>query len=308
MADLNDKTWRNMPAEEWLENGHKACQGCGATICMRHALKALGHGTTVVIPASCATVIEGEFPNSALRMPVLHTAFETGAAVASGARAAQRIKGNDRQTHVLVWAGDGGTFDIGIQSLSGAAERNEDIIYVCYDNEAYMNTGIQRSSATPKGSWTTTTPTDAPESGSKKDIIQILAAHGIPYAATASAGFPDDFYQKICKARDMRGTRFIHLLSPCPTGWRIPPSKTISVGKLAVQTRFFPLYEVENGRWKVHKRPAQARPVREYLEIQGRFRHLDDDAIKTIQQNVDERWRFLLGMEEITQERAGLPV
>jgi pyruvate/2-oxoacid:ferredoxin oxidoreductase beta subunit len=303
MADLNGKTWRNMPAEEWLECGHKACQGCGTTICMRHALKALGRGTHVVMPACCATVIEGEFPNSALRMPVFHTAFETAAAAASGVRAAQRIKGHDRQTRVLAWAGDGGTFDIGIQALSGAAERNEDIIYVCYDNEAYMNTGIQRSSATPAGAWTTTTPTDAPESGAKKDIVQILAFHGIPYAATASAGFPDDFYRKVCRARDMRGTRFIHLLSPCPTGWRFPPSRTVSVGKLAVQTRAFPLYEVEDGRWKVHRRPAKARPVREYLQVQGRFRHLDDAAVEAIQQSVHERWRFLLGMEEITQER-----
>ena len=308
MADVMEKTYRDMPAEEWLEAGHKACQGCGATICMRHALKALGHGTTVILPACCGTVIESEFPRSALRMPALHTAFETAAAAASGARAAQRIKGQDSQTRILAWAGDGGTFDIGIQALSGAAERNEDIIYVCYDNEGYMNTGIQRSSATPQGAWTTTTPTAAPESGTKKDIVQILAFHGIPYAATASVGFADDFYRKICKVRDVRGTRFIHLLSPCPTGWRISPSKTVSVGRLAVQTRFFPLYEVENGQWKVSKRPSKARPVREYLEMQGRFKHLDDEAIDTIQQGVDARWRFLLGMEQITQEHAGFPV
>ena len=297
-----------MPAEEWIETGHKACQGCGAIICMRHALKAPALGTTVVVPACCQTVIDGEFPGTAMRVPILHTAFETAAAAASGVRAAQRIKGLDQNSHVLAWAGDGGTFDIGIQALSGAAERNEDIIYVCYDNEAYMNTGIQRSSATPMGAWTTTTPVNAPESASKKDIIRIMASHGIPYAATASAGYPDDLYQKMCKARDISGTRFIHILTPCPAGWKTSPSKTISLGKLAVQTRVFPLYEVENDQWKVHKRPSTARPVREYLELQGRFKHLDDEAIDLIQHHVDTRWRRLLEMEELTADRAESPV
>ena len=306
MAELTN-TWRQMPAEEWVDRGHKACQGCGAVLCLRHALKALGHGTTLVVPACCATVIDGEFPGSAMQVPMLHTAFETAAAAASGVRAAQRIKGVGSSSRVLAWAGDGGTFDIGLQSLSGAAERNEDIIYVCYDNEAYMNTGIQRSSATPKGAWTTTTPVGAPEAAPKKDIMQIMASHGIPYAASASTGCPDDFYRKMCKARDISGTRFVHVLTPCPAGWKTSPSKTITLGKLAVQTRVFPLYEVENERWQVYKRPARAKPVREYLELQGRFKHLDDAGIDSIQRSVDARWRVLLQMEQMTAEEADRP-
>ncbi len=302
------KTWRNMPEVEWVESGHKACQGCGAAIGMRHALRALGRGTSVVISACCGTVIEGESPHSAVRMPVLHTALETAAAAASGVRAAQRAKGRSEETRVLAWAGDGGTFDIGLQALSGAAERNEDIIYVCYDNEAYMNTGIQHSSSTPQGAWTTTTPASAAEATPKKDILRIMADHSIPYAASASVGFPDDFYQKMCRAKEMRGTRFIHILAPCPSGWKTAPSKTVSLGKLAVQTRIFPLCEVERGRWKIHKRPARAKPVREYLELQGRFRHLDDAAVEAIQQSVDARWRFLLRMEKMAGEEEEIPV
>jgi pyruvate/2-oxoacid:ferredoxin oxidoreductase beta subunit len=299
------KTFKDLPVEELLDCGHKACQGCGAVVSMRFALKALGYGTNLIVPACCWTVLEGEYPWSVMRVPFLHTAFETAAAAGSGLRAAQRIRGIADETRVLSWAGDGGTFDIGLQSLSGAAERNEDIIYVCYDNEAYMNTGIQRSSATPKGAWTTTTPTRAPESGSKKDIVQIVAAHGIPYIATASAGYPDDFYNKMLKARDIRGTRFIHVLAPCPPGWKTAPSQTIILGKLVVQTRVFPLLEVEQGRWTLRKTPAKPKPVQEYLKLQGRFQHLSDEAIAEIQSHVDSRWRFLLGMEEMTKNATG---
>jgi len=271
----------------------------------RHAIRPEGVGARNVADRARVLLdsIGGEYPWSVMRVPLLHTAFETAAATASGVRAAQRMRGEDHSSHVLAWAGDGGTFDIGIQALSGAAERNEDIIYVCYDNEAYMNTGIQRSSATPMGAWTTTTPRKAPESGGKKDIVQIMVSHGIPYVATASIGYPEDFYNKMLKVRDIRGTRFVHVLAPCPAGWKSSPSHTVALGKLAVQTRIFPLLEVEGGQWTVQKRPAKPKPVEEYLKLQGRFRHLSDEAVASIQEHTDKRWHFLLKMEQLTNDR-----
>ena len=202
------------------------------------------------------------------------------------------VQGQDDIT-VLAWAGDGGTFDIGLQALSGAAERDEDFLYICYDNEAYMNTGIQRSSATPKGAWTTTTPDGYEEDRPKKDIVGILAAHRIPYVATASVAFPDDFVKKVEKAKRIRGTRFIHLLAPCPPGWKIASEASIEVARLAVHTKLFPLYEVEEGeRYRITVQPLGL-PVREYLKRQGRFRALTDEEIEGIQREVDRRWAEL---------------
>jgi pyruvate/2-oxoacid:ferredoxin oxidoreductase beta subunit len=257
---------------------------------MRYVLKALGEKTIVIIPACCWSVIAGPFPYSALKVPVLHAPFETAAVVASGVRAALDLQG-DRETTVLAWAGDGGTFDIGLQALSGAAERGDDILYVCYDNEAYMNTGIQRSSATPWGAWTTTTPDRKLEP--KKDIMAIMAAHRIPYAATASIAYPDDLVRKVQRAKEIRGMKFIHLLAPCPPGWKIPSELTIKLARLAVQTKSFPLYEVEDGeRYQITEVP-NGRPVRDYLELQGRFRHLTDDDIDDIQRRIDQCWEKL---------------
>src|SRR5512144_2240794 len=187
-----------IPLEENLGHGHLACAGCGAAISMRLTLKALGEKAVMVFPASCWSIIPGFWPYSSFRIPVVHAGFVTGGATASGVRAALDIRG-DHEAVVAVWAGDGGTFDIGLQALSGAAERNEDILYVCYDNEAYMNTGIQRSSATPWGAWTTTTPAGTPKSPPKKDMLAIMAAHGIPYGATASVAFPADLVAKMKK-------------------------------------------------------------------------------------------------------------
>jgi pyruvate/2-oxoacid:ferredoxin oxidoreductase beta subunit len=192
---------------------------------------------------------------------------------------------------VMAWAGDGGTFDIGIQALSGAAERNDDIIYVCYDNEAYMNTGNQRSSATPRGAWTTTTPGD--KSRPKKNIMEIMAAHGIPYAATACIAFPEDFMAKMRKAREIRGTRFFHLLATCPTGWRIPSSQSIRIARLAVHTKAFPLYEIEDGEYYTITVQPRNLPVGEYLKPQGRFANLTEEKIVEIQQQVDQNWAKL---------------
>jgi len=280
--------------EEFLYPGHLACQGCGSTIAIRYVLKALGKNTVVVIPACCWSIIAGLFPSSCLGVPLIHTAFETAAVAATGVRAALDIQGK-KGVNVLAWAGDGGTFDIGFQALSGAAERNEDILYCCYDNEAYMNTGIQRSSATPVGAWTTTTPKGGLEDRPKKDIVRIMAAHNIPYAATANVAFPDDLYRKAKKAASIKGMKFIHILSPCPTGWRIPSSESIEVARLATLSNLFPLYEVENGsKVMVNYLPPKKVPVTKYLESQGRFRLVSDEQKKQIQRNVDAYWRGLM--------------
>jgi len=281
-----------VPRRELLDSGHLACPGCGAPLAMRLVLKELGEKTIVVLPACCWSIIAGPYPQSSLRVPLYHTAFATGAAVASGVRAALDARG-DTDTTVMVWAGDGGTFDIGLQALSGAAERNESFIYVCYDNEAYMNTGIQRSSATPWGAWTTTTPVSEPQNTRKKDILAIMAAHRIPYAATASVSHPVDLLRKVRKAKALRGTRFLHILSPCPPGWKYSDELTVEMGRQAVQSRVFPLLEVEDGvDWRfTAEHPGE--PVEPYIRAQGRFRHLDDAAIARIQQDVDARWEYL---------------
>jgi pyruvate/2-oxoacid:ferredoxin oxidoreductase beta subunit len=281
-----------IPQEELMASGHVACPGCGGSLAMRLVLKGLGPKTMIALPACCWTIISGPFPQTALGVPLLHTAFETTAATASGIRAALDMQG-DTETTVLGWAGDGGTFDIGLQALSGAAERNEDILYVCYDNEAYMNTGIQRSSATPWGAWTTTTPTGTPKSHPKKDMIAILAAHRIPYAATATVAHPVDLIRKVQKAKATRGTRFLHVLAPCPPGWKVADEETIELARMAVNTRVFPLYEVENGqRWRfTAEHPGE--PVEPYIRRQGRFRHLTAEQIRHIQTDVDARWETL---------------
>jgi pyruvate/2-oxoacid:ferredoxin oxidoreductase beta subunit len=286
----NDKRF---PEEEYMTSGHLACSGCGATIAMRYALKALGENVIVVLPACCWTIIPGAFPHSALKVPLLHVAFETGASSASGVKAGLEMKG-DSTTTVLAWAGDGGTFDIGLQALSGAAERNDDFIYVCYDNEAYMNTGIQRSSATPSLTWTTTTPAQQTKDEAKKNIMEIMAAHRVPYAATASVAYPEDFFQKMKKAKATKGLKFIHILATCPTGWRLPTQLSIKAARLAVLTRIFPLYEIVNGeRYTLNLNP-EFLPVQEYLGLQGRFSHLTDKEKEGIQGNVERMWERLL--------------
>jgi pyruvate/2-oxoacid:ferredoxin oxidoreductase beta subunit len=292
-GDDKHMTPLNIASEEHMDPGHVACPGCGAAIAMRFALKALGKKTMVVIPACCWGVIAGPYPQTSLKVPILQTAFATAGATASGLRAALDIKG-DRETVVMAWAGDGGTFDIGIQALSGAAERNEDFIYVCYDNEAYMNTGVQRSSATPFGTQTTTTPGAGWKKNRKKNIIEILAAHRIPYAATASIAFPEDMIRKFKKAKQMKGgTRFLHVFASCPTGWRVPSEMSVKVARLAVQSNVFPLYEVENGIDYTLNIQGE-RPVTEYLTMQGRFKHLTGDDVQQIQRMVDEDWQRLM--------------
>ena len=286
---------------EHMCSGHVGCPGCGAALAMRFLLKALGEKTIMIIPACCWSIIAGPYPQSTLKIPVLHTAFETGGAVASGVRAAHDIKG-DTETTVVTWAGDGGTFDIGFQALSGAVERNENFLYVCYDNEAYMNTGVQRSSSTPYGAWTTTTPGQHWKRLRKKNIVEALVAHRIPYAATASIAFPEDLMRKAKKAKDMVGSRFLHIFSSCPTGWGMPSEMSVKIARMAVQTTIFPLYEVEDGlRYTINYTP-KGYLVNEYFRLQGRFKHLTEEDLDSIQEMVDEDWNLLLRKARVSLE------
>jgi pyruvate ferredoxin oxidoreductase beta subunit/2-oxoisovalerate ferredoxin oxidoreductase beta subunit len=260
---------------------------------MKLALKALGSKTMIVIPACCWGIIAGPYPQSSLGVPLLQTAFATAGATSSGLRAALNANG-DTETTVMAWAGDGGTFDIGLQSLSAAAERNEDFIYVCYDNEAYMNTGVQRSSATPFGTRTTTTPGAGWKRSRKKNIVDIMAAHRIPYAATASIAFPHDLMRKFNRAGALKGgTRFIHVFASCPTGWGIPSEFSVKIARMAVRCNSFPLFEIENGRhYTLNFRGSD--PVDDYLKLQGRFSHLSQKDVERVQRAVDEDWNILL--------------
>ena len=273
--------------------GHLGCPGCGAAIALKFALTVLGEKTIMVIPASCASIIIGPYPHTAVKIPVLHTAFATAGAAASGVRAALDLKG-DTETTVLSWAGDGGTFDIGFQSLSGAVERNEDCIFVCYDNEAYMNTGVQRSSSTPYGVRTTTTPGQNWKKTRKKNVMEAMAAHRVPYAATASIAFPEDLKAKFKKAKALKGgSRFIHIFASCATGWGAPSDMSVKIARRAVETNIFPLYEIEDGtRYTLNYRGD--RPVKDYLETQKRFDHLSKDDMSQIQEMVAQDWDRLL--------------
>ncbi|OGP53528.1 MAG: 2-ketoisovalerate ferredoxin oxidoreductase [Deltaproteobacteria bacterium RBG_13_52_11] len=277
---------------EILRSGSMACAGCGLALGMRMVLRAMGPRTVVVVVPSCVAVTSGPFPYAALGVPAFHSAFEIAAPTAAGISAALKALGK-KDIHVLAFAGDGGTFDIGLQSLSGAADRNEDFIYVCMDNEAYMNTGIQVSSATPRYTWTGTTPTG--NTRRKKQIMEIMAAHRMPYAATASIAFPEDLTAKIQKAKKLTGTRFIHMLSPCNTGWRIGEDMAVKVAMLSVETNVFPLYEIEDGLKFTINHVSRNLPVEKYLMLQGRYRHLKKEHIEAIQAETDRAWALLQG-------------
>jgi pyruvate ferredoxin oxidoreductase beta subunit/2-oxoisovalerate ferredoxin oxidoreductase beta subunit len=276
---------------EFMRPGHMACPGCGEASTIRLVLKVLGEKTIVVILPSCVGVISATFPNSTFAVPCFHSAFEIAAPTAAGIANALKLQGREDVT-ALAFAGDGGTFDIGLQSLSGAADRNDNFIYVCLDNEAYMNTGIQSSSSTPQNAWTMTTP--GGRKGRKKKFMQIIAAHRMPYAATASIGHPFDLMEKVRKAKEIKGTKFIHALTPCSTGWRMPEDLSVKAAQLAVETKLFPLYEVIDGsEYRITHQP-QGLPVSEYLKIQGRFRHFTKDDTDRLQREVDEDWERLL--------------
>ncbi|MBU1914112.1 MAG: pyruvate synthase subunit beta, partial [Candidatus Thermoplasmatota archaeon] len=258
--------------------------------------------SVAVTPACCMLIFSATYPLSALKIPYHHVAFENTAACATGMKRALKARGNDHTT-VMGIAGDGGTADIGFQALSGAAERNEDILYVMYDNEAYMNTGIQRSGSTPFGAWTTTTPVGKVKAGKsnfKKDMPQIMMAHNVPYVATASIGHIQDFITKFEKAKKIKGFRYIQVFTPCPTGWRHDTSKTIEICKLAVDTGMWTLYESENGKVTINRKPKMT-PVQEYLKLQGRFRHMTEADIKKLQDWVTKKWQ---ADEKYAQSRA----
>ena len=294
------KNFTEVADREIMHSGHVACPGCGAALAMRLALKTLGRDTIIIFPACCWAVIDGPFPYSACGVPVFQTAFETAAITAGAIRAGLDATGK-KGINVVAWAGDGGTMDIGFGQLSAGAERNDNIIYVCYDNEAYMNTGIQRSSATPWGAWTTTTPGRDFKKEPKKNLLEIMAAHRIPYAASTTVAYPDDLVKKFRKAMAIEGFRLIHIFSPCPTGHKSLEKDSILVARYAVESRVFPLYEVEYGtNYTLNKNPPK-RPVNEYLSLQGRFKHLNEEERDFIQQMVDEEWTRLMHQMKLSE-------
>jgi len=292
-----------LPEEEYFSYGHRACAGCGAALAVRLITKAAGRNSIIVEPTGCIEVVSTPYPETAWKLPWIHGAFENAASIASGVTSALKHLGKE-DVNVIVIAGDGATYDIGFGHLSGAFERGHNFTYICYDNEAYMNTGIQRSGATPYAASTTTTPSGKESIGKqewKKDLVHILAAHGSRYVATASIGYQIDAYKKIKRAIETKGPTFVNLLATCPTGWRTDISKSIEIAKLAVDTGVFPLYEIVDGRHIVNRPKSieELKPVEEYLRMQGRYRHLfrperNEEAINFIQQRVKENLRSLL--------------
>jgi pyruvate ferredoxin oxidoreductase beta subunit len=301
---------RLVTKEEYLAPGHRACIGCVEVLAVRQAMKALGPDTIVVSATGCMEIVSSQLPWTSWRVPWIHTLFENTAAVASGIESglkAMQRKGikPEKKVNVVATAGDGGTSDIGLQALSGALERGHNFTYICWDNEAYMNTGIQRSSSTPYGASTTTAPAGKKSIGQvtwKKNMPLIAAAHNIPYVATACPSYPFDLMDKVKKAADTDGPAYVHIFSVCPTGWRTSPEMGIEIGKLAVQTGVFPLYEVENGKYKLSMKVANRKPVQDYLKPQGRFRHLSEDDIKLIQERTDEEYEKLMKRIQESQE------
>jgi len=277
--------------EKVFLSGHFACPGCGEALAIRYILNPLGPDTIAVVPPSCISIISGPQPLSSMKIPVYQTTLEASAASASGIKRALRAQGNDHSNVVSI-AGDGGTYDIGLQSLSGAAERNEDIIYVCLDNEGYMNTGTQKSSSTPYLAYTTSTPSG--KTTAKKNVAEIMAAHRIPYMATATTGYPDDLARKLSKAKEIKGMRFIVVLTPCLGGWGLPDHAGPKISRLAVDTGVFPLYEVLDGTHYTLNYGSKGVPVEAYVKKQGRYKHLCQEHIDEIQKEVDKNWQRLL--------------
>ncbi len=297
---------RTLTQKEYMAPGHRACQGCAEALALRLVLKAIGRNVIMCAATGCMEIISSPLPFTSWRIPWFHVAFENTAAVASGVESALKVlmrKGKIPKKKIVTLAqgGDGGTADIGLQALSGALERGHDLVYVCTDNEAYMNTGIQRSSSTPFGASTTTSPVGKAQMGQvtwKKNMAAIAAAHNIPYVATACPSYPIDLIEKVKKAAAIEGPAYVHILSVCPTGWRSTPENSIKLGRLAVETGAFPLYEVERGRYKLSIDFPKLRPLKEYTRLQGRFRHLTDDRLTEIEKRIHEEYEQLKAKAE----------
>ncbi len=299
--NLNVYAVRTLTQKEYFSPGHRACQGCAEALALRLVCKALGRNIVIASATGCMEVVSTPIPFTAWRVPWFHVAFENAAAVASGIESGLKVlmrKGRipSKKIVTLALAGDGGTADIGLQALSGALERGHNFTYICTDNEAYMNTGIQRSSSTPFGAATTTSPAGKVKMGQitwKKNMPAIAAAHNIPYVATACPSYPIDLIQKVKKAASIEGPGYIQILSVCPTGWRSAPELSIKLGRLAVETGIFPLYEVENGKYHLSMDFPQLKPIKEYIKLQGRFRHLTDSMIEEIEKRVHKEYEEL---------------
>ncbi len=302
-------TQTKIDAKERFSPGHRACIGCGEALAVRMACKVLGDNVIITNATGCMEIVSSQLPYTSWTVPWIHTLFENTAATASGIEAA--IKAMTRKgirdlsgVKVVAMAGDGGTSDIGLQALSGALERGHNFLYLCFDNEAYMNTGIQRSSATPYGATTTTSPAGKTSIGQftwKKNLPAIAVAHDIPYVATACPSHYRDLMTKVKKGMDVKGPAYIQILSPCPTGWRCPTDNAVDIGRQAVQCGMFPLYEVENGKYKLNYNPDVLKPVGDYLKAQGRFRHLSDGDIARIQAKVDSDFARLRDLASLNK-------
>ncbi len=292
----------DLPEHEYVLSGNRACAGCSLGIGLRAITKALEGKMVMTVPASCLTVLGGMYPVASVAVPWINVAFPSTAAAAAGAAAGLRALGRDRELTVVAMAGDGGTGDIGIQALSGAAERNDDFIYICYDNEAYMNTGTQRSGLTPHGARTTTTWAGKREN--PKDMPRIMEAHGIPYVASTCAVFPEDVYDKVKKARDIDGLRYIHMTTPCPAGWGFESSAAVRLGKLAVDAGLVVLYEIEDGRFRLTGRSrtlaagGRRKPITTFIVEQTRFKGMDEEAVARLQHQVDDRWQAFVARDD----------
>ena len=295
---MRAKITEMMDRPDVLLRGNFACAGCGLSIAYRTAISALER-PIVVIPACCSSVIQGLHPHVTYNVPTLNIAFAAHASAASGIARAKKMRGENITT--VVWSGDGGSFDIGLATWSGAAERNENIIHFCYDNNFYSNTGAQRSGATPRGAVTTTTPEGKKEK--RKSITRIMAAHDVPYIATASIGYPRDLYAKVKKASTIEGYRFVLIDAPCPTGWLSDPALTPELGELAVKTGYFPLYEIENGKLtfsrkgEKYRHPENRVPIEEYLTKQNRFGKMTPSLIEEIKKDIQHEWDMLVRFE-----------
>jgi len=301
--------------DEPLSPGHRLCPGCGASIVVRQVLLAAPKDTVVANATGCLEVSTALYPYSAWNRPWIHSAFENAPAVASGIEAGFRAltkRGEAEEHPIVVFGGDGGTYDIGFQALSGAFERGQRFLYVCYDNEAYMNTGIQRSGGTPRGAWTTTTQVGSARAGkteARKDIMSIVVAHRVPYAATASISHWRDLMNKVRKALSKDGPTFMLVTAPCTRGWRFDSAKTIKMSKLAVETRFFPLYEVEDGVYKITVPVTSPKPMEEYMKAQGRYSHLflqqNAAELEIVKKDVEDNYKRLEKLSQLTSQIYG---